>query len=840
MWRGYTVADDLARIGIHATHSGVVDADRALDHLAGTAGRAERGVNRLSAEAAAMNRSFNQLKGVITLVFAGAAANDIMRRADEMTQLNNRLQLYTSTMAETAQVERDVFAAAQETRTSIAALGDLYASTAQNADQLNLSHEEILRLTTTVSKAFRISGADAQTAANAVRQFGQAMASGELRGDEFRAITENAPRLARAIADATGSSIGELRKLSKEGKLTAEVVTQAVLLMERDIDEEFDSIQVTFAEARIYLGNSITYMVDRIGDLTGAGETIPNVFIFAGDAIKSFVDSFDPNRIDDFTRSLERNLETMEWAEGVLERIAEWDWGLPRLRFGEDALENSGQGDDFWAPTDSLLALNRRSQRLTRERLARERERGNSMTTSIMRPGELDAGFIWDMQEEIYGPGEREGQLDLGSAGGDDTKESAFDGEIRGMRDAVRMNEALTAAMGKTEVQIEAIRMREDALAAVRRETGTVTADQIRQIDEQVEAWEASQASLDRMIDVETTLLDLEDRIAGNEQLIDHFGQSEAAIAGAALRYDLINTLKREHGELTEQELADVDAMIDKWVESEEALASLSRAQDRRNDAMARGAALTESLRTPQQEYNDRIEEAKELMEEGAISAATFNRALTDAKSDLEDALEGDWLDFGEALGDNMAQAVIHAENLGDVLDGVLATIVEIAAQELIADPLSDLISTGISAFGSYLGGGGVDLSGAKNLKAGFSPTKGLKFARGGVVPSMPQWFADGGMVGEGGRQEGIFPLIRTGDGDLGVKAVGAGGQPAKVEVHLHGFGEQPEVQQSKTSDGGQRIDVFMREQNRNAIISGQSDSAMKSRFGARPQVAGR
>src|SRR5574338_259213 len=86
-----------------------------------------------------------------------------------------------------------------------------------------------LSLTESISQALRISGASAAEAQSSLLQFGQALASGVLRGEEFNSVVENSPRLAKALADGLNVPIGRLRKLAAEGRLTADVVVNALM-----------------------------------------------------------------------------------------------------------------------------------------------------------------------------------------------------------------------------------------------------------------------------------------------------------------------------------------------------------------------------------------------------------------------------------------------------------------------------------------------------------------------------------------------------------------------------------------------------------------------------------
>ena len=77
----------------------------------------------------------------------------------------------------------------------------------------------------------------------------QALASGVLQGDELRSILEAMPLLAEGLARELGVSIGELRKLGSEGKLTAERVFPALLRATERLGAELDKAPLSLGRA---------------------------------------------------------------------------------------------------------------------------------------------------------------------------------------------------------------------------------------------------------------------------------------------------------------------------------------------------------------------------------------------------------------------------------------------------------------------------------------------------------------------------------------------------------------------------------------------------------------
>ncbi len=216
------------------------------------------------------------------LVGLGSALllRELTQMADTYTLITNRLKLVTTGTENLAAINDRLFESAQRTRTSYEATSDLYARIARNAGELGLSQERLLGITETVNQAIRVSGGSAQEAAAGVRQFGQAIGSGALRGDELISVLENMPRLAQAIATGMGVSIGELRELGAEGALTADRIIAALETTAPEIAREFEQMTPTIGEAFTVLNNSVLRFIGELDQALGISETFARLIIF--------------------------------------------------------------------------------------------------------------------------------------------------------------------------------------------------------------------------------------------------------------------------------------------------------------------------------------------------------------------------------------------------------------------------------------------------------------------------------------------------------------------------------------------------------------------------------
>lgn len=212
-----------------------------------------------------------QLAGYMAgLVTVGAAVS----KMDTYTGLQNRLKLVTNNQVELNKATEDTFRIAQKTYSAWDSVLQVYQRFSDNAKTLNLTMDDTARLTETVSKAVAISGASASAADAALVQFGQALASGTLRGEELNSVMEQTPALAKAIAQGMGITVGELRSVAAEGKITSQEIVKALRNVEKDVDALFAKTDITIGQSLTLLNNEITKFVGESGKGSGAAQVL--------------------------------------------------------------------------------------------------------------------------------------------------------------------------------------------------------------------------------------------------------------------------------------------------------------------------------------------------------------------------------------------------------------------------------------------------------------------------------------------------------------------------------------------------------------------------------------
>lgn len=211
-------------------------------------------------------------RSLATQMTALVSAGVLISKMDTYTGLQNRLKLVTASQNELKQAMEDTFSIAQATGQAWDSTAQVYQRFADNAKRLGITLEQTASLTDTVAKSISISGGSAASAEAALVQFGQALASGVLRGEEFNSISEQAPALLKAIATGLETNIGQLRAMAAQGQLTTDVVIKSLEKAKVSVDTLFSKTDFTIGQSFQMLNNEVTKFIGEAGKSSGAAK----------------------------------------------------------------------------------------------------------------------------------------------------------------------------------------------------------------------------------------------------------------------------------------------------------------------------------------------------------------------------------------------------------------------------------------------------------------------------------------------------------------------------------------------------------------------------------------
>jgi lambda family phage tail tape measure protein len=225
-----------------------------------------RGMQSVSTVTGGLYQQLFSLKGLLAGVGVGLAARELVNMADAYTRLDARLKLVSTSAADQAERMHALFRTAQDTRSSFEDLVSTYVRLAGATRNLGLSGDDLQKVMRSISIAIQISGTTASEAQSGLIQLSQAMALGQLQGQDLRAVFEELPGILRVLEDASGKTRAELRKLAEDGKITSQFLIQSLLSQSGNLEKAFSQMPTT-------VGQSLTQLSNEFFRVTGEANT---------------------------------------------------------------------------------------------------------------------------------------------------------------------------------------------------------------------------------------------------------------------------------------------------------------------------------------------------------------------------------------------------------------------------------------------------------------------------------------------------------------------------------------------------------------------------------------
>lgn len=209
---------------------------------------------------------------------AGRALKDMavsaIKTTDQLTQLRARINLINDGTQSTAEIMNKVYQAANRSRGSYLDMADSVAKLNMLAKDAFSSNDEAIYFVEQLNKQFKIAGASVEETSSAMYQLTQAMAAGKLQGDEFHSIMENAPMLAQSIASEMGLTVGQLKEMSSQGLITADIIKNALFNSAEETNAKFAEIPLTFQDIGTQLQNDLITafqpVMEQIGSMASS------------------------------------------------------------------------------------------------------------------------------------------------------------------------------------------------------------------------------------------------------------------------------------------------------------------------------------------------------------------------------------------------------------------------------------------------------------------------------------------------------------------------------------------------------------------------------------------
>jgi tape measure domain-containing protein len=379
---------------------------------------------------------------------------------DRQQQLEGRLTNSLGSIGQTRAAIEALRETTQKTGLGFDAAADAFARIARNNESIGLSNKEMLQMVDTVQKLGVVSGASTGEMQAGMIQFGQALASGRLQGDELRSIMENFPALAKAIASnfqnadgSIGTTIGTLRRMGSEGELTADKIAAAILRATEETQREYEKIPDTMERANQRLTDNYAKMLGNLGSIFASSEFVQGVYTFLNNVAKSLDTMFA-------RLAKQRSQDRMEEAQSDVRTGTVVDQGRRFLTAG--ALLVSG------SPLGALNAL-QNPERFRRRATGEEiKDRGDTATILYNRMQELGGQTPEDEALQRNIAGVLQGQTVGQNYPGKDAQVKRLRGDLSIIDKGISDADAAIAAGGNSRFSVQNLQDERARLVAAR------------------------------------------------------------------------------------------------------------------------------------------------------------------------------------------------------------------------------------------------------------------------------------------------------------------------------------------------------------------------------------
>ncbi len=246
----------------------------AIDSARSSIDLANRGLNEMQEELGRTGQAGQQAmsgieSGINSIVKAWVswqAVSKLIQLSDTMTQTTARLDLMNDGLQTTEELQNKIYASAQRSRAEYTSMADIVSKLGQRAGDIFNSNDETIAFAENLSKMFAIAGVSTAEMSSATLQLTQALGSGVLRGEELNAVFESAPNVIQTIADYMQVPIGSIRDMASEGLISADIVKNAMFSATESINEQFESMPMTWAQVWTGIMNELIFATQPLLD----------------------------------------------------------------------------------------------------------------------------------------------------------------------------------------------------------------------------------------------------------------------------------------------------------------------------------------------------------------------------------------------------------------------------------------------------------------------------------------------------------------------------------------------------------------------------------------------
>ena len=210
-----------------------------------------------------MQKAIGAAKKLALSYLSFQGIKSFIQGADDFQNVSTRLNMVAEGFRKTGEsisgvdLMSSIRKSASESRGEFMMTADVIGKLGMQAKNAFGSSNELIAFAEQLNKNFKIAGTDAEGIRSVMYNLTQALASGVLRGQDLNAVMSNAPIILDKVAKYMDSDISQIRKLAEEGKLSSDVIVNAMLSSAEETNKQFEKMPMTFHDIMTRIKNSL-------------------------------------------------------------------------------------------------------------------------------------------------------------------------------------------------------------------------------------------------------------------------------------------------------------------------------------------------------------------------------------------------------------------------------------------------------------------------------------------------------------------------------------------------------------------------------------------------------
>lgn len=321
------------------------------------AGKAERSLKNVKKEAQETGATLDKLKSGAA-VLGGALAsvlsvNAIIKYADAWSDMKSVVGASIGDMSKSGDMMTRLVDIANASYSPISQTVDSYTRNVTVLQELGKTAGDAADFTESLNHMLVLTATRGERAASVQNALSKAMAVGKLQADGLETVLANGGEVAQALANELGTTVNGLRSLAAEGKITSQVIADAIIKPLDDVRERAGKMPATVGDAFTRVQTNVTELIGVIDSASEASGTLSKAIMGVADGIRDISINIDTH-IGDAVNAFYEVTDAVKEFDDWVAKIAK-NYGLAFDGMSEQtdvftnnwSLNSAGWGDSF-------------------------------------------------------------------------------------------------------------------------------------------------------------------------------------------------------------------------------------------------------------------------------------------------------------------------------------------------------------------------------------------------------------------------------------------------------------------------------------------------------------